>query len=71
VLNRLPGSAANVGHASVFGKLFVDSFFCRILMSGQQTPRRWGLGNPAEETICCPNALFIPEHDSFSKKKLT
>jgi hypothetical protein len=28
--------------------------------SGQQTPRRWGLGNPAEETICYPNrSAFI------------
>lgn len=22
---------------------------------GPQTPRRWGLGNPAEETFCRPN----------------
>jgi len=24
---------------------------------GQQTPRRWGLGNPAEETFCHPNQI--------------
>ena len=38
------------------------------LVSGQQTPRRWGLGNPAEETICCPNTLFILQANLVSKK---
>src|SRR5262245_15567961 len=37
-------------------------------MSGQQTPRRWGLGNPAEETICCPNTVLIRKDHSVSKK---
>jgi hypothetical protein len=27
-------------------------------IAGQQTPRRWELGNSAEETFCCPAAFF-------------
>jgi hypothetical protein len=34
---------------------------------GQQTPRRWGLGNPAEETICHPNRNF-KEQNQLNKQ---
>jgi hypothetical protein len=36
------------------------SFGIRRRGFGQQTPRRWGLGNPAEETICRPNRNSLP-----------
>ncbi len=38
--------------------------------SGQRTPRRWGLGNPAEETFRYPNqsASNIPKESNTSSK---